>query len=230
MVSVNGVFSQPSKDYSSNGASEATTGIKEASLVPKPYNDFVGKSQISNIIDIHTMSCTLYFLKENTTASYTESEIIQREDVSSSNGGSAVSDSDFGKLSSVLNAQVGKPYVWGAEGPDSFDCSGLVCYAFNQSGIKSVGRTTAQGYYNMCTKVSVSNRQPGDLVFWADNGKVYHVGIYIGDGIQKFCPTCKTRPTGDPNSFGFRMINAENENVDVRKTKLWSNVYAYGRL
>ena len=61
----------------------------------------------------------------------------------------------------------------------------------------------------MCTKISASNRQPGDLVFWADNGKVYHVGVYIGDGM---------------------MINAENPNVGVRKTKLWSNVYAYGRL
>ena len=160
--------------------------------------------------DIHTMSCTLNFLKENATTTYTEGKVIQREDVSKSeSGGSAVSSGDFGKLSSVLNAQVGKPYVWGAEGPDSFDCSGLVCYAFNQSGVKSIGRTTAQGYYNMCTKISASNRQPGDLVFWADNGKVYHVGVYIGDGM---------------------MINAENPNVGVRKTKLWSNVYAYGRL
>ncbi len=180
--------------------------------------------------DIHTMSCTLNFLKENTSSNFTESKVIQREDVSSSGNGSAVSSGGFGKLSSILNAQVGKPYVWGAEGPDSFDCSGLVCYAFNQSGVKSIGRTTAQGYYNMCTKISASNRQPGDLVFWADNGKVYHVGVYIGDGIQKFCPTCKTRPTDDPTSFGFRMINAENPNVGVRKTKLWSNVYAYGRL
>lgn len=160
--------------------------------------------------DIHTMSCTLNFLKENASSNFTESKFIQREDVSKSeSGGSAVSSGDIGKLSSVLNAQVGKPYVWGAEGPDSFDCSGLVCYAFNQSGVKSVGRTTAQGYYNMCTKISASNRQPGDLVFWADNSKVYHVGVYIGEGM---------------------MINSENPNVGVRKTKLWSNVYAYGRL
>ncbi len=157
--------------------------------------------------NIHTMTCTLDFIKENTNKTYAESEVIQREDVASN--GSAVSDSNFAKLNNVLNAQVGKPYVWGAAGPDSFDCSGLIYYSFNTSGVKSLSRLTAQGYYDKCTKISAENRKPGDLVFWANGSKVYHVGVYIGNGM---------------------MINAENENVGVRKTKLWSNVYAYGRL
>lgn len=161
--------------------------------------------------NIHTMTCTLDFLKENTGKAYTEGKVIQREDVTSDNtaSGAAIGNSSFQKLNSVLNAQVGKPYVWGAAGPDSFDCSGLVCYAFNQSGVKSLSRLTAQGYYDKCAKVPAADRQPGDLVFWAKGSKVYHVGVYIGNGM---------------------MINAENENVGVRKTKLWSNVYAYGRL
>lgn len=173
-------------------------------------DDFFRIQSVSHKVsgNIHTMTCTLDFLKENTSKAYAESEVVQREDVSSNNS-SAMGNTDFEKLNSVLNSQVGKPYVSGTEGPYSFDCSGLVYYAFNQSGLKSLNRTTAQGYYDMCTKISAENRQPGDLIFWANGGKVYHVGIYVGDGM---------------------MINAENENVGVRKTKVWSNVYSYGRL
>lgn len=172
-------------------------------------DDFFRIQSVSHKVsgNIHTMTCTLDFLKENTNKTYAESEVVQREDVSSS--GSSISNSDFEKLNSVLNSQVGKPYASGTEGPNSFDCSGLVYYAFNRSGLKSLNRTTAQGYYDMCTKISAESRQPGDLIFWANGGKVYHVGIYVGDGM---------------------MINAENENVGVRKTKVWSNVYSYGRL
>lgn len=157
--------------------------------------------------EIHTMNCTLDFVKESETGTFTESKLIQREDVTAD--GTAMSDGTFQSLLGVLNAQVGKPYVWGATGPNSFDCSGLVYYAFNKSGVKKISRKTAADYYKDCKKVNASDRKPGDLVFWAKGGHVYHVGVYIGNGM---------------------MINAENPNVGVRKTKLWSNVYAYGRL
>lgn len=78
----------------------------------------------------------------------------------------------------------------------------------NKSGRK-ISRLTAQGYYNSCTKVKASEKQPGDLIFWAKNGKVYHVAIHVGDGMQ---------------------ISAENESVGVVKKKVTSGVYAYERL
>jgi cell wall-associated NlpC family hydrolase len=70
------------------------------------------------------------------------------------------------------------PYVWGATGPNSFDCSGLVQWAYKQVGV-NLPRTTYE-QVNVGTPVSKANLQPGDLVFsYADN---HHVGIYAGDG------------------------------------------------
>lgn len=71
--------------------------------------------------------------------------------------------------------QVGKRYVWGAEGPSSFDCSGLVHYVYAQNGGKSIPRTAyAQGLAS--TPVARADIQPGDIL-WSKT----HVGIYIGD-------------------------------------------------
>jgi cell wall-associated NlpC family hydrolase len=80
----------------------------------------------------------------------------------------------------------GKPYVWGAEGPYSFDCSGLVQYVFKQLG-RSLPRT-AEGQYNVSTKVPQSGKQPGDLIFYGTPGNIYHVGIYAGNGYMWAAP------------------------------------------
>lgn len=80
-------------------------------------------------------------------------------------------------------AKIGSPYVWGAEGPNSFDCSGLTSYVYKQAaGISLPRSSSAQAGYGKT--VSKSNLQPGDLVFFATNGtgNVSHVGIYIGGG------------------------------------------------
>ena len=75
-------------------------------------------------------------------------------------------------------AQVGDPYVYGATGPNSFDCSGLTSYAYKAAG-KSIPRTSkAQSTFG--TAVSKANLQPGDLVFFYS--PVSHVGMYIGNG------------------------------------------------
>ncbi len=80
----------------------------------------------------------------------------------------------------------GKPYVWGEEGPYSFDCSGLVQYVFKQLG-RSLPRT-AQGQYNVSAKVPQSGKQPGDLIFYGTPGNIYHVGIYAGNGYMWAAP------------------------------------------
>ncbi|EPH06614.1 hypothetical protein HMPREF1531_00515 [Propionibacterium sp. oral taxon 192 str. F0372] len=77
----------------------------------------------------------------------------------------------------VAMAQVGKPYVYGATGPNAFDCSGLMVYSFKQAGI-SLPRTS-QGQMSVGSAVSPSAMMPGDLIISYGGG---HVGMYIGGG------------------------------------------------
>jgi cell wall-associated hydrolase len=85
----------------------------------------------------------------------------------------------------VVNAaksQIGKPYVWGATGPNAYDCSGLVQYAYSQAG-KNTGRTTYQ-QAGAGQHVSVSQAQAGDILMWGD----YHDAIYVGNNQYVHAP------------------------------------------
>ncbi|WP_086313906.1 peptidoglycan DL-endopeptidase CwlO [Enterococcus sp. 7F3_DIV0205] len=86
----------------------------------------------------------------------------------------------------AAKTHLGKPYVYGAAGPDSFDCSGLVQVAFASAG-RSLGRTTIDQETAGAT-ISVSEAQAGDLVFWGSHGGTYHVGISTGDGSYIHAP------------------------------------------
>ncbi|WP_018635119.1 C40 family peptidase [Parafrankia elaeagni] len=100
---------------------------------------------------------------------------------------SVIPGSSIGEKAVYLaSLQKGKPYVWGAEGPYSFDCSGLVQYVFKQLG-RSLPRT-AQGQYNASTRVPQSGKRPGDLIFYGTEGDIYHVGIYAGNGYMWAAP------------------------------------------
>lgn len=91
---------------------------------------------------------------------------------------SAPPGSPHGGVVEVAYAQLGKPYVWGAAGPDSFDCSGLVAYCYSVgAGIEITH--SSYGQASCGTPVSVSELQPGDILGFRGWG---HVGIYIGDG------------------------------------------------
>nr|WP_245716361.1 C40 family peptidase [Micromonospora humi] len=81
-------------------------------------------------------------------------------------------------------AQVGDPYVWGATGPNSFDCSGLTQYAYKAAGISLTHFTGAQ--WNEGRKVSRSEARPGDLVFFGSD--LHHVGLYLGNGVMVHAP------------------------------------------
>lgn len=88
------------------------------------------------------------------------------------------------KAIAFARAQIGKPYVWGATGPDSYDCSGLT-----QAAWKAAGVTLPRVTYDQVdagTTVPVSQAQPGDLVFFYDD--ISHVGLYIGDGMMIHAP------------------------------------------
>ncbi len=88
------------------------------------------------------------------------------------------------KVIDFARAQIGKPYVWGASGPGSYDCSGLTQASWKSAGI-SLPRTTWD-QVQAGTTVPVSAAEPGDLVFFYDD--ISHVGIYIGNGMMIHAP------------------------------------------
>ena len=105
-----------------------------------------------------------------------------------SNSSSSTDSSTSSKVDKVLNfasQQLGKPYVWGAQGPNSFDCSGLTYYVYkNAAGITLPRTSVEQSKYG--TTVSKSNLKAGDLIFFdtsgPNDGGVSHVGIFVGNG------------------------------------------------
>ena len=80
----------------------------------------------------------------------------------------------------VALRQVGVPYRFGGHSPGGFDCSGLVYYSYDRVG-KSVPRTTGQ-LWHATTAIKRRDLRAGDLVFFAIDGKMQHVGMYVGDG------------------------------------------------
>ncbi len=99
--------------------------------------------------------------------------------------------SNAGAIVALAKQQVGKPYAWGANGPDSFDCSSLVQYIFkNAAGMNlprttydqvKIGQTVYQKSQANGQPVSANNLQVGDLLFWGSESSPYHVAIYIGN-------------------------------------------------
>lgn len=90
-------------------------------------------------------------------------------------GGSSKPSTRVAKVIAYAEAQKGDPYVWGADGPNSFDCSGLTLRAYEQAGVKLPRTSGAQA--NATRRVSASDRKVGDLIHWPG-----HVGIYAGNG------------------------------------------------
>lgn len=97
---------------------------------------------------------------------------------------------------------LGIKYVYGGSTPKGFDCSGLVKYVFAKNGI-SVSRTSAAQSKQGVT-VSKSNLQPGDLLFFAKNGRVHHVGIYAGNGQMIHAPHTGARVRYDSINTAYR--------------------------
>ncbi|WP_329085977.1 MULTISPECIES: C40 family peptidase [unclassified Streptosporangium] len=131
---------------------------------------------------------------------------------------SASSFMSASQVTTALTAAIGKlgrPYVWGAEGPNSFDCSGLVQWAYQQAGIK-VPRVTHQQFVSG-PQIPLAQAQPGDLLFWRHDptnpGYVSHVAIYWGDGKMLHAPrtgdVVKLVPVTTRNFAGAVRISPE---------------------
>ncbi|MFF1746699.1 C40 family peptidase [Streptomyces mirabilis] len=106
----------------------------------------------------------------------------------SGTSGSSTTDSSYtakaDKALAFARTQVGKPYVWGATGPGSYDCSGLTQAAWKAAGV-DLPRTTWD-QVNVGTTVPLSDIKPGDLVFFYDD--ISHVGLYVGNGMMIHAP------------------------------------------
>ncbi|MHB8189185.1 MAG: NlpC/P60 family protein [Ferrimicrobium sp.] len=121
-------------------------------------------------------------------------------------------------VSSALG-QLGVPYVWGGSSPSTgFDCSGLVQYAFGQSGV-TLPRTAAEQEQTGQQVSSLAAAQPGDLVFYGS--PAYHVGIYLGDGYMVDAPqtgqAVQIAPVGTPteirNVLGISVQSASSTSI-----------------
>lgn len=105
--------------------------------------------------------------------------VVQRDDIEPL---SPTTNSIQNALVQLAYQQLGKPYIWGAKGPDSFDCSGLTYYIYANTAGHYIGGWTGD-QQNSGTQISVSEAQPGDLLFWgAPTGTTSHVAIYVGNG------------------------------------------------
>ncbi|MFJ9000518.1 NlpC/P60 family protein [Streptomyces sp. NPDC102359] len=88
------------------------------------------------------------------------------------------------KAVAYATAQIGKPYQWGAEGPNTFDCSGLTSQAWLSAG-RAIPRTSQQQWQQL-TRVDIKDMRPGDLIIYWDDAS--HVGMYVGDGTMVHAP------------------------------------------
>ena len=128
-----------------------------------------------------------------------------------------LADPDFLSLMIEAEKYIGYPYVYGGSNPEtSFDCSGFVCWVFNQSGVCRLKRVGAKALYSLCTDVPREEARPGDLVFFektrgANIKGITHVGIYVGNNMMIHA--------GDP--IGFADLKSEN----------WAKkIYGFGHL
>ena len=186
------------KDYVSNSTSnsETTQTTKYVNTTAGlnvrtgPSTSYAKIGTLSYGQSVNVLSTSNGWSKINYSGStgYVSSQYLQSTKPSSSSSSNSGSTSVSSSASSVIayaKTLLGKPYVWGAQGPNSFDCSGFTYYVFkNKAGIVLPRTSSAQSKYG--TSVSWSNLKAGDLMFFdtngANNGQVSHVGLYIGNG------------------------------------------------
>ena len=122
--------------------------------------------------------------------------IAQASNVAPSRGGQETTTATAAAVLAEAEKHLGKPYVWGAKGPNTFDCSGFVQYVFRQVGISAPAPTYTQE--TLGTYVAKGQEQPGDLVFFGQVGNTHHVGIYVGGGMYIHAPQ-----TGDVVKYSY---------------------------
>ena len=202
-ITANGVEGYVSSEYLSatkpSSSNETSTTTKTMYVTPDvglnvrkgPGTSYSKITKLSKgtAVTVHSTSNGWSKITANGVEGYVSSEYLSTTKPSTSSSSSSnSSSSSSSSVNAVLNLaakQIGKPYVWGAEGPSSFDCSGLTYYVYkNAAGITLPRTSSEQSKYG--TTVSKSNLKAGDLLFFdtsgSNNGVVSHVGIYVGGG------------------------------------------------
>ena len=165
-----------------------TSGLNVRSGAGTSYSK-LGKLEYKEKVTVLSTSNGWSKINYNGKTGYVDSSYLQNT-VPGSNGNNANNNNNTvstkaNEVIAYAKTLLGKPYVWGAQGPNSFDCSGFTYYVFkNKAGIVLPRTSSAQSKYG--TYVSKSNLKAGDLVFFdtngANDGNVSHVGMYIGNG------------------------------------------------
>ena len=198
-VKYNGVTGYVHGDYVTKGTTDnsttgttkyvsASVGLNVRSGAGTSYSK-LGKLEYKEKVTVLSTSNGWSKINYNGKTGYVDSTYLQST-VPGSNGNNANNNNNTvstkaNEVIAYAKTLLGKPYVWGAQGPNSFDCSGFTYYVFkNKAGIVLPRTSSAQSKYG--TYVSKSNLKAGDLVFFdtngANDGNVSHVGMYIGNG------------------------------------------------
>ena len=130
--------------------------------------------------------------QDEQTENNSSSSSSNNSNASSGSGSSSSSNSIGEKLVNLAKSKLGCRYVWGATGPNTFDCSGLTSWCYKQLGISIPRTSLAQSKSGKA--VNKSDLQPGDLIFWkTTSAEVGHVGMYVGNGQFIHAPN-KSKP------------------------------------
>lgn len=177
-----GATTTPVQTNTAANVQQASAPVQQATAsVAQPAQQTATTEQVSTV---STQSNTTYTAPAQQQAQPTQQASSQAATTQTAKP-QASTQSNSSTAQTVVSAaqsQIGKPYVWGATGPNAYDCSGLVQYAYSQAG-KNVGRTTYQ-QAGAGQHISVSQAQPGDILMWGD----YHDAIYVGNNQYVHAP------------------------------------------
>ena len=165
----------------------AQTTAQQSTYTASTNNTYVAPAKTNYYAQANTtvktqQAATYSAPAQNTTATKPAQHQTQQASSQAAQQASTQSSSTAQTVVNAAKSQIGKPYVWGATGPNAYDCSGLVQYAYSQAG-KNIGRTTYQ-QAGAGQHVSVSQAQAGDILMWGD----YHDAIYVGNNQYVHAP------------------------------------------
>lgn len=182
----------PAANVAANTTATAQTAAQQSTYTASTNNTYVAPAKTNYYAQANTtvktqQAATYSAPAQNTTtaAKPAQQQTQQASSQAAQPAKQQASTQSSSTAQTVVNAaksQIGKPYVWGATGPNAYDCSGLVQYAYSQAG-KNIGRTTYQ-QAGAGQHVSVSQAQAGDILMWGD----YHDAIYVGNNQYVHAP------------------------------------------
>ncbi|KAB7671806.1 LysM peptidoglycan-binding domain-containing protein [Bacillus sp. B1-b2] len=200
--------SESSNNGNTSGDTTSATGIytiKSGDTLSKIASSY--SMSVSKLKQLNNLKSDLIFPGQKLKVSDSASETVTDTNNSGNSGSTApefISDGNSGSVStdivSVSKKLVGIPYVWGGSSTSGFDCSGFLYYVLNNSG-KSIGRYSAQGYYDRSYYVDVPS--VGDIVYFKNTYKegISHLGIYIGNNEFIHADSSGVRVTSLDNSY-----------------------------